>query len=72
MRVQLPLMKNLLAPLAKNVLLPLGVTAAASTKDAANQKKIYGSHMIADKGVIQAGEGSLRAGQDFYCDFILY
>ena len=43
MRVGLPLMKNVLTPLAKIVLLALGVTAAASARDTAIQKKIYGS-----------------------------
>ena len=45
MRVDLPLRKNVLVTPANNVLLPLGVTAAASAKDATNQTKIYGSGM---------------------------
>ena len=38
-----PLRKNTLNPLAKSVLIPLGLTAIASTADAAIQKKIFGS-----------------------------
>ena len=40
-------MKNVVKPLAKSVLIPLGLTAAASTTDAAIQKKIFGSVMTA-------------------------
>ena len=43
MRAGLPLIKNVLMPLAKSVLIPLELTAAVSAKDAAIQKKIYGS-----------------------------
>ena len=39
----LPLMKSVLTPLAKSVLLPFELTAAMAAKDAAIQKKIYGS-----------------------------
>ena len=35
----LPLMKNVITLLAKSVLIPLGLTAAASTKDAGIHKK---------------------------------
>ena len=42
MRVGLPIMKSLV----KSVLIPLGLTAAASTTDAAIQKKIHGSRLI--------------------------
>ena len=45
MKIGLPLMKNVLALLAKSVLIPLELTAAASTTDAAIQKKIFGSGM---------------------------
>ena len=38
-------MKNVLKPLAKSVLVPLELTAAASTTDAAIQKKILGASM---------------------------
>ena len=38
-------MKNVLKTLVKSVLIPLGLTAAASTADAASQKKIFGSGM---------------------------
>ena len=38
-------MKNVLKTLAKSVLIPLGLTAAASATDAANQKKLFGSGM---------------------------
>ena len=41
MTAVLPLMKNVLTPLAKSVLVSLGLTAAASTTDAAIQKKIF-------------------------------
>ena len=37
------LLIKLAIPLAKNGLAPLGITAAASTIDAGNQKKIHGS-----------------------------
>ena len=36
----------MLKPLAKSVLIPLGFTAPASARDAAIQKKVFGSHMI--------------------------
>ena len=36
-------MKNVLTPLVKSVLIPLGLTAAASAKDAANQNRIFGT-----------------------------
>ena len=39
----LPLMKNVRRSLAKNVLIPLGLTAAASARDAAIHKKMFGS-----------------------------
>ena len=38
-------MKNVLKTLAKSVLIPLGLSAAASTTDAAIQKKLFGSGM---------------------------
>ena len=41
-----PLMKNVLKLIAKSVLIPLGLTATASTTDAAIQKKMCGSSMI--------------------------
>ena len=44
MKVGSQLMKNVLTPVAKSVLIPLGLTAESS-KDAASQKKIYGSWM---------------------------
>ena len=37
------LMKNILKPIAKSVLIPLGLTAEASTTDAAIHKKMFGS-----------------------------
>ena len=43
MTAGLPLMKNVQTPLAKRVLVPFGLTAAASTADAAIQKNIFGS-----------------------------
>ena len=43
LRHGLPLMKNVLQPVVKSVLLPLGLTAAASTTDAAIHKKMFGS-----------------------------
>ena len=43
MKVHLPLKKNELILLAKNFSIPLGLTAAASPRDAAIQKKIYRS-----------------------------
>ena len=38
-----PLMKNVLKALTRKVLIPLGLTAAASVKDAAIYKKMFGS-----------------------------
>ena len=38
-------MKHVLKPLPKIVLIPLGLTAAASVTDAANQNKVFGSSM---------------------------
>ena len=43
LKTGLPLMKNVLKPLAKNVLISLGLTAAASTTDAAIHEKMFGS-----------------------------
>ena len=39
----LPLIGNVRKPSAKNVFVPLGLTAAASTTNAAIQKKMFGS-----------------------------
>ena len=47
MTAGLPLMKSLLTALVKSVLVPSGLIAAASTRDAAIQKEIYGSEMLA-------------------------
>ena len=41
----LPLMKKLLKPLAKSILILLGLTAAASAKNAAIQQKVFGTGM---------------------------
>ena len=43
LKTGLPLMKNVLKPLAKNVLISWGLTAAASTTDAAIHEKMFGS-----------------------------
>ena len=43
LKTGLPLMKNVLKPLAKNVLISLGLTAAASTTDAAIHEKMFES-----------------------------
>ena len=45
MRVNLPLMKNVLIPLARSVLIPLGLMAATSATDVALQKKTQRSDM---------------------------
>ena len=45
LKTDLPLFKNVLKPLAKSVLIPLGLTAAASARDAAIKKKFFGSGM---------------------------
>ena len=45
LETRLPLNKNVLKLLAKNVLTTLGLTAEISAKDAAVQKKIFGSGM---------------------------
>ena len=42
MTAVLPLIKNVCTPLAKSMLVSLGLTAASSATDAANQKKIFG------------------------------
>ena len=41
------LMKGILKTLAKNILIPLGLTAAASSTDAAIHKKIFKSGVTA-------------------------
>ena len=41
----MPLTKDVLKPLVKSLLIPVGLTAAASVKDAAIHKKIFGSAM---------------------------
>ena len=43
LKIELPLMENVLKPLAKSVLIPLGLTAVASATDAAIHKKMFGS-----------------------------
>ena len=43
LKTGLPLIGNVLKPLAKSVLIPLGLTAAASTTDAAIHNKMFGS-----------------------------
>ena len=45
LKTGLPLMKDVLKPLVKSLLIPVGLTAAASVKDAAIHKKIFGSAM---------------------------
>ena len=45
LKTELVLMKNVLKQLAKSVLIPLGLSAAASPRDTAIQKKIFGSDM---------------------------
>ena len=44
----LPLTKNILKALAKSVIIQLGLTAAASTTDAAIYKKMFGSGRLLD------------------------
>ena len=41
----MPLTKDVFKPLVKSLLIPVGSTAAASVKDAAIHKKIFGSAM---------------------------
>ena len=48
LKTGLSLTKNVLKPLAKSVLIPLGLTAAASTIDAAIRQKIFGSGCPSD------------------------
>ena len=43
LKTRSPLMKNVIKPLAKSILIPLGLTAAASPRDAGIYKKILGS-----------------------------
>ena len=46
LKTGLLLIANVLKPLANRVLIPLGLTAAASSTDAAIHKKIFGSAAI--------------------------
>ena len=48
MTVDLPLVKNVLAPLAENVLLPYRLSEGLLAADTANQKEIYGSDRSSD------------------------
>ena len=50
-----PLMKYVLKPLAKSVLMSLTLTAAASAKDAAIQKKIFKNFSPIGSGMIWYG-----------------
>ena len=43
LKTGLPLIWNVLKPLAESILIPLGLTAAASTTDAAIHIKMFGS-----------------------------
>ena len=43
LKTRLSLIRDVLRPLTKRVLIPLGLTAAASTTDAAIHKNIFGS-----------------------------
>ena len=46
LKIELPLIRNVLKPLAKSVLIPFGLTAtAAAATDAAIHKKMFGSGM---------------------------
>ena len=47
LKIELPLIRNVLKPLAKSVLIPFGLTAAAAAAatDAAIHKKMFGSGM---------------------------
>ena len=45
LKIDFPLMKNVLKALAKAVLIPLGLTVAASATDVSIQKKLFGSGM---------------------------
>ena len=45
LKIGLPLLVNVLKPLAKSVSLPLGLTVATSARDAAIDKKMFGSGM---------------------------
>ena len=42
LKVRLPLIGNVHKPLAKSFLVPLGLTAVASTTDAATHKRMFG------------------------------
>ena len=46
LKTGLPLMKDVLKPLVKSLLIPVGLTAAASVKDAAIHEKKFGSAVI--------------------------
>ena len=48
LKTGLPLIGNVLESLAKSVLIPLGLTAVASTTDAAIHKKMFGSGCPSD------------------------
>ena len=43
LKAELPLVGNVLKPLAKSVLIPLGLTTAASARDAAIHQKMFRS-----------------------------
>ena len=45
LKIELPLIRNVLKPLAKSVLIPFGLTPAAAATDAAIHKKMFGSGM---------------------------
>ena len=47
MHIKLSLIGDVLRPLTKRVLIPLGLTAAASTADAAIHKNIFGPFFAA-------------------------
>ena len=48
LKIESPLMKDILKSLAKSILIPLGLTAAASATDAAIHKKMFGSGRPSD------------------------
>ena len=43
LKTELSLIENVLKTLAKSILIPLGLTAAASARDAAIHKEMFGS-----------------------------
>ena len=77
LKIDLPLIENLLKPLAKNLLISLWLTAAAAATDSAIHKErefvgiLLGTlgaslfrNLLTGKDTIRSGEGKIKADQD--------